>query len=674
VNIPETDQTEATRQAVPTAGPAPAERPRARTVTFRAVALGLLLMPVNAYWIVMMESVRYSAHPTTVSLFFNCVFFLVVLTGLNQLLVRLRPRWAFAQGELLLVYAMLGIGSCMAGHDMGQVLVPTLTWPFGQATPSNGYARLFADRLPRWVMGPPVSATDPFYLGHGTFYTRAHILEWLPSALIWTSFIVVLLFVMQCINVLIRKQWTDNERLSYPLTRIPLEITDSQPFGRGLSDKPLTRSVIFWIGFAVAAGIDGINSLNYYYPAIPAIGTPGHGQSFIDLHNFVSPGPWSAIGWTPLSFYPFVIGLGMLMPLDFLFSSWFFYLTWKLQSVLTVMCAWDADPRMPYAGYQGLGAYLLFLVSTLWLSRRYFGQVVRCALGRPSEIDDRDEPLRYRWAFLGLALGFSGLVAFSVALGLAWWLAVLFFLLYLALALAITRMRAELGTPVHDLTFTGPDLTLTDLLGTQSIGPAGLGALSIFFWFNRAYRAHPMPVQLEAFQMADQTVAKREMKGWFWVLLLAGGFGMLCAFWAILACYYHFGALAKVQSTFGSEAWNRLSGWIQQPQGPNGRVGIAIIVGFCFAGFLQLMRVRFSWWPFHPLAYAVSGAWEMNLLWAPLLIAWLIKALLLRYGGVRVYRASLPFFYGLILGQFIPGSLLNIWGIIRGVPTYQFWQ
>ena len=81
-------------------------------------------MPVNAYWVIMMENIRYSAHPTTISLFFNCIFILVVLTGLNGLVARIRPRWAFAQGELLLVYAMLCIGSCMAGHDFIQMLVP----------------------------------------------------------------------------------------------------------------------------------------------------------------------------------------------------------------------------------------------------------------------------------------------------------------------------------------------------------------------------------------------------------------------------------------------------------------------------------------------------------------------------------------------------------------------
>ncbi len=64
----------------------------------------------------------------------------------------------------------------------------------------------------------------------------------------------------------------------------------------------------------------------------------------------------------------------------------------------------------------------------------------------------------------------------------------------------------------------------------------------------------------------------------------------------------------------------------------------------------------------------------MNLIWMPLLIAWIVKTMLLRYGGLVLYRRSLPFFYGLILGQFIPGSLLNLWGVWSNVPTYQFWQ
>ena len=63
----------------------------------------------------------------------------------------------------------------------------------------------------------------------------------------------------------------------------------------------------------------------------------------------------------------------------------------------------------------------------------------------------------------------------------------------------------------------------------------------------------------------------------------------------------------------------------------------------------------------------------MNLPWMPLLIAWLAKTLL-RCGGIRAYTQALPFFYGLIRGQFLPGSLLNLWGIATQNTTYQFWQ
>ena len=37
-------------------------------------------------------------------------------------------------------------------------------------------------------------------------------------------FLGALLLVMQCVNVLLRKQWTDRERLSYPIVQLPLDV------------------------------------------------------------------------------------------------------------------------------------------------------------------------------------------------------------------------------------------------------------------------------------------------------------------------------------------------------------------------------------------------------------------------------------------------------------------
>ena len=44
----------------------------------------------------------------------------------------------------------------------------------------------------------------------------------------------------------------------------------------------------------------------------------------------------------------------------------------------------------------------------------------------------------------------------------------------------------------------------------------------------------------------------------------------------------------------------------------------------------------------------------------------LIKSLIIRYGGVKLYRASLPFFLGLILGDCLMGFASGLVGWIAG--------
>src|SRR5579871_503949 len=106
---------------------------RRRAVTWRSVGLCLLLIPINSYWVVQMEVIRYSAHPTTISLLFNTIFILLCLTVLNRLVGRVAPRAALERGELLLIYSILSIGSCVSGHEMLEVFVPMLTWTFRHA-------------------------------------------------------------------------------------------------------------------------------------------------------------------------------------------------------------------------------------------------------------------------------------------------------------------------------------------------------------------------------------------------------------------------------------------------------------------------------------------------------------------------------------------------------------
>lgn len=646
---------------------APETAPAGPAVTWRATLLSLLLIPANAYWLVQMERIRYSAHPTTVSLFFNAVFILLVVTLLNAVVGHFRPRWALRRGELYLVYVSMALSSTLPAHDMLQILVPSLVWPFKYAL-RTGWARFIPNLPQEWMVSDP-EVFNPYLQGNDTFYRWKYLQAWALPILVWTVFLAALLLVMLCVNVLLRKQWTDRERLAYPIVQLPMEIA---AVGDGGRLPPLFTNRLFWLGFCLAAGADLVNSLNLYYPAVPTILTPGRGESYLNLQQYFQSKPLNAIGWTPVSWYPFLIGLGMLMPVDFLFSAWFFYLFWKAQLIVTSMLAWDQDPQFPYPNAQAFGAYMAFFVYSFWLSRGYLTQVWRKIVGTRSNLDDSREPLTYRQAAIGIVLGLGVLVWYSVKLGMPAWLAVIFFGIYFALALAITRMRAELGTPIHDLHFTGPDWTLSQVVGTRDLGDRTLSAFTSFFWFNRAYRGHPMPHQLEGFKLAEQSGG--EYRKWFWWMLLVGVLGSLAGFWAMLHLNYQYGALTKSRGTFGNEAYARLVGWLSNPTPSNPSVISAIGAGFVFAMFLQFMRVRFPWWPFHPLGYAVTSSWEINLVWMPLFIAWVLKLVILRYSGLPGYRRALPFFFGLMLGQFVLGSLLNIYGIATEMPTYQFWQ
>ena len=86
------------------------------------------------------------------------------------------------------------------------------------------------------------------------------------------------------------------------------------------------------------------------------------------------------------------------------------------------------------------------------------------------------------------------------------------------------------------------------------------------------------------------------------------------------------------------------------------------------------MRMRFLWFPFHPAGYVLGvSSGTIDVYWFALFVCWLSKLLILRHGGVRSYRKVLPFFMGLVLGDFIVGCYWGLLSIIIGVPLYTTW-
>jgi len=653
----------------PAAAGATTQRARARMVTPRALLVSLILMPLNAYWVTRMEVVRYAGHPTTISLFFNVVFLLAVLLGLNSIVRRISRRLALTPAEMLTTYIMLALGSAVAGHDMVEVLTPILSHAHFYARPENGWLTEIIPYIPKWLSVSDQQSLKEFYEGTNTFYVARNVHAWMGPVLWWTGLLAVLGFMMLCINTLLRRQWTESERLSYPLVALPLEMVSER--------TELFKNRLFWAGISIAAVLQVWNGLAFLYPSLPMLPLKRFGP-MQDLNQYITSAPWNAMGWTPIAIYPFGVALGMLLPVDLLFSVWFFAWVWRAERIATAAFGYGDIPGFPYVEAQSFGAYVGLAVFALYVSRAHFIRIWRGMWSPRTDLKDANEPIPYRAAVLGLAAGTIAVFVFCRACGMSPTMIVAFFAIYFTLSIAITRMRAELGPPAHDLHMAGPDSIIPAVSQSNQIGRADLAMFSMFYGFNRAYRSHPMPIQLEAFKIAERVDGR--YRPLFWAMLFALAYGAICAFWAMLDQNYRVGAAEKigppnVNLIFGAEPYNRMTGWIRSPSPPQQQFNtqVAIGVGFLFTLVLNALRLRLGWFPFHPVGYAVSSSWSLGLLWLPLLVAWILKLLLLRYGGLKAYRHWLPFFLGIILGECVIGSIWTLVGITLDMPTYAFW-
>jgi len=640
------------------------QRPRGSRVPFRAIVIGVALIPANIVWCVLMERVDGRAFSTTASIFFTAVVTLLAVVVANAGVRRVRPEKALAQGDLLVIYSMVAIATAMAGIDWGMPLLTLIGHGFWFANPSNGWERAFHAFLPRWLTVSDRNALAGYYLGASSLYRPENVLPWLIPIACWTAFIMALLWVMACLNTLVRARWTDKERLTYPMVHLPVAMT--------APDGGLYRSRLFWIGFGLAAFHSLINGLHQLYPAIP----PFTFNNF-DAGQWFPSRPWNAIGWTPLAIFPFIVGLGYLLPVDLLFSCWFFFLFWRLEKVGSSALGYAAEqPKFPYIDEQMFGAYMAVVVIALYAARHDLAAIIRQAFSRSGTTVAPDEPMSYRTAILGSLAGLGFLTGFSYLAGMPVWLGVLFFFVYFAIAMAISRMRAELGPPTHDLHFIGPDQSLTTILGTRQMNGPTLGTMTLYYWFNRAYRCHPMPIQLEGLKMASQT--RTSAQSLFVAMGIAAFVGVLATFWVTLHVSYKLGAAARITGWgslgYGPEAYNRLAGWLATPLKPNVAGIWAMVVGFAIAGALMIARMAVFGWPLHALGFAISGGWSMMWAWLSLFVAWVLKSLVLRYGGLRGYRNGLPFFFGIILGDFVVGGSWTLLGLLFDIPIFSLWS
>ncbi len=630
-------------------------------VTWRAVGVALVLMPFQSWWIVQMEVIRYNVWPTMLSLPLHTVFILLVLVGLNALIKWRAPKRALYHGELLTIYIMLAISGVFAGYGLVQALVGWIIAPIGRATAGYDWELLFQDVLPAWLVVTSEQTLTSFYEGESTLLAAKHLLDWGRPALAWGAFMLAFFAAMLSLNVLLRRRWIEEERLTFPLVQVPVAMVE--PSGS------LFRSRLLWVGFAMAVVLGSVNGLHTLFPAIPSL------QPDMSSLNENLGGRWDCFLKSGGTFWPpywWAVGIGFLMPVDIAFSYWFFFWAVKMEELMTALWGWDIAPDAPFTHQQSASALLAVGIFVLWSGRSHLARAIRQALRPSLARSDGEEPLRYRWALGLLLFSVAGMAAFVRLAGAPVWIVFMYLGLYLVASLALSRLRAELGAPQTEVYAAGPHTLLTQLVTPASFPFRGLAILTLFGWTSKAYGMDATPLQMEGFKMVQ--AARVPVRGLVAAMFVAAVAGLVMGYLALLMPLYSLGAdSAKVGFEGPTEAYASLITWTTGVAPAPLHRGSAMGAAFLFTFFLYAMRSRFFWWPFHPMGYVLAPMWFTHHLWMSVFVAWTIKTLILRYAGLRGYARALPFFLGLILGDCVIGSVWALLNLLFGIPTFSVW-
>jgi len=632
-----------------------AERRRSG-LTLRALGVATVLAWVAGEWMRHAGLIGHAVQLGESVPVIPAVAVLCLFLALNPALARIHPWLALRRGEVMVVFIILSITPLINSIGLMRMLLPALIAPFYFATPENHLLEVWK-RLPPWYGPREEKVIKAAFRGH-TFESVPWD-AWLPALIFWGAFCLALFIALLCLCVLFRRQWTERERLTYPLMQVVAELTPAA----GASTARILKSPFLWGGLALSFFYNLLHILHAFIPAFPS---PGRG---FDIGQYFVARPWSAIQPLNIQWRPELIGLGFLMSTEVTFSIWLSYVLLRFSRVAgTILGVTEPFAPFPYDQSQATGGYVALALLAVWLGRQHLTDAVQQAFRSARARHDQEEPLSYRLALVGLGGSLGFVFYWSARAGLGWWLTLFYFGLVFAFALAYTRIRAETGAPyVWLFPFWEQERMIHYLLGTERLmfnqGRA-LVALASFSWLSRGYfPSSVMAVQMESFKLGDDVAMPR--RHIVWALLFAMVLGLVIAYWVHLTVYYDMGAeyaegggRVRLVISGYQEAANVLTGL---PRPPNLARSLAGGFGFVTTLGLMLLRVRWVGFPFHPLGYAMTAAYG-HPLWGPALIAWLAKRSVLRAGGVRLYRRVIPLFMGILLGHFFTAGVL--WGIV----------
>ena len=146
--------------------------------------------------------------------------FLMLVTVGNRLARRLRPGWAVSRAEALLVYAMLLVAAGIPSVGLTMMVLTVAVAPFYY---KDTAAEALKATTAGWLRVNDPDAVRQFYLGLDAGAPLPWRV-WMAPLLAWGLFALLVYTAFLCLALLLRRAWVEDERLTFPLVQVPLEI------------------------------------------------------------------------------------------------------------------------------------------------------------------------------------------------------------------------------------------------------------------------------------------------------------------------------------------------------------------------------------------------------------------------------------------------------------------
>jgi len=640
-----------------------------RGISVRAILIGLVMVVAVCAIVSWAELVVAQIQIGFLQLPPVAIGLLVLILGGNALMRHIARRAALSPPEIMTIYSMMILAAMISSRGLMEKWLPTLVAVDYYGSPESGWQRLFFPYIKKWMVPFNPGGVDKQDVAKW-FYEGLHHGEpipwqlWIYPLACWLILIAFIFLGFLCLAALLRRQWVDNERLTFPLAQLPLEMARSETSG------PFFRNYLTWFGFAIPAIVFTVNGISQMYPSVPTLTTQHH------LNQYFTIRPWSDMDYT-VAFVSFAaIGFSYLLPSDLLFSLWFFFAFSRIEDVIASAFGMQMDgmplyPTKLYKGYQVMGAYVVlvgYLVRMMWPHLRL---IWRKVVTNDPEIDDSQEFIPYRVAFWGLIIAVAGSVSWCYMAGMSLWVAVLEVTVYLLIVCVVmARSVAEGGLIMTESSFR-PVNFVSLVTNKAALGPQNLTAMAFFDTvFPRDLRGLLLTGFLDGLKIGDGVHIRR--RSMLRVFLIAMVLAIVVAAVIHLWIPYRQGGVTLYSYVYPQHpTWNFKDN-IAAARGEthfDWRAPTFFVIGCAFTLFLATMRANFYGWPFHPLGYALSSSWTMIVFWFPIFIAWILKTLILRYGGMKLYVRARPLFLGLVLGEFTSAVLWTVFAMITRLPV-----